>query len=288
MTIHEANMQLRFRLFDLYDEREADNIADLIMERITGWKKIDRVVNKTVPLSVQQQDVLHDYTNELMSHRPVQYVLNEAWFYDMFLYVDENVLVPRPETEELVDWLLKDLQQPGTVLDIGTGSGCIALAIKKHAPQLTVHACDISEGALKVAQRNAGRLYLDMQFHQLDILSAAAQASLPIFDIIISNPPYIPQSDQAEMTRNVLDHEPWQALFVENNDPLLFYSAIAVFAKDHLSGNGAVYLEIHEAMGNAVAAVFEQQGFNDVEIRKDLQGKDRMVKAKKLVDASVQ
>ncbi len=282
MTIHEASMQLRFSLFHLYDEREAGNITDLVMAHITGWQKIDRIVNKTVPLSAQQQQLLQQYSAALLRHQPVQYVLNEAWFYGMALYVNEQVLIPRPETEELVDWLVKDAgnakQTGSSVLDIGTGSGCIALAIKNKLPHFIVHACDISEGALQVAKKNAAGLQLNVVFHQLDILSEKARNGLDGFDIIISNPPYIPQRDKTDMALNVLEYEPALALFVENDDPMLFYTAIAAFAKDHLAPGGCIYLEIHEAMGDVVTATFRQYGFRTIEVRQDMQGRSRMVK----------
>ena len=290
MTIHEASQQLRFQLFTLYDDREAANIADLVMENITGWTKIDRVVNKTVPLSYIQQQQLNDYTNALMANKPLQYVLHEAWFFGMKLYADENVLIPRPETEELVDWIVKDnisskfivhssKASVNNVLDIGTGSGCIPLAIKKMLPNIELHAVDISEGALKVAKKNAATLQLHIHFHQLDILDADATQSMPQFDIIVSNPPYIPQSDKATMAANVLQYEPHLALFVDNEDPLLFYKAIAAFAHSHLKPGGYIYLEIHEEMAQAVTALYREKGFTNIELRKDLQGRDRMLKA---------
>jgi release factor glutamine methyltransferase len=287
MTIHEASQQLRFQLFHLYDEREAGNITDLVMENITGWKKIDRVVNKKVWLSDRQERLLDEYTKALLNNTPLQYVLHEAWFYNMPLYVDENVLIPRPETEELVDWMIKDTRNwelgiKNWVLDIGTGSGCIPLAIKKSLPSIEVHSCDVSEGALKVAKKNAADQNLRIHFHLLDILSGTDRNQLPMFDIIISNPPYIPQKDKDNMAANVLQYEPHLALFVENNDPLLFYKAITDFSITHLNKNGSIYLEIHEEMAEAVIQLYNQKGFSHIEVRKDLQGRDRMVKVEKL------
>ena len=283
MTIHEASLQLRFQLFHLYDEREAGNIGDLVMEHITGWKKIDRVMNKTVPLSAKQQQQLDQFTRALLDHTPLQYVLHESWFYGMKLYVDENVLIPRPETEELVDWLIKETGNGESgiaklVFDIGTGSGCIPLAIKRKLPACEVHCCDVSAGALSVAKKNATDLQLDIHFHLLDILSDTSRNQLPVFDIIISNPPYIPEQDKAGMAANVLQYEPHLALFTEDNNPLQFYEVIADFAKTHLRKNGSIYLEIHENGGGAVKDLYKQKGFANIELRKDLQGKDRMVK----------
>ena len=251
------------------------------MENITGWKKIDRVSNKSVPLSATQQTQLQQYTNELLTHTPVQYVLHEAWFYKMKLYVDENVLIPRPETEELVEWILTEAagknSKVKTVLDIGTGSGCIPLALKKTLPCYEIHSCDISEAALTVAKKNATEQRLEIYFHRCNILSETERASLPQFDTIVSNPPYIPQKDKASMAPNVLNHEPPVALFVPDDDPLIFYSAIAGFASTHLKKDGTIYLEIHEDLGLAVTSLFKEKGYSQIELKKDLQGKDRMV-----------
>lgn len=319
MTIQDAGRQLLFQLFQLYEEREAKNITDWVMENITGWTKIDRVINKTVPLSSRQLHLLETYTIELAAHKPVQYVLHEAWFYGMKLYVDENVLIPRPETEELVDWIVEEVRsskfgnsgtgeprtpepgppelpnfelpnsrtpnpelrtpEPRTILDIGTGSGCIALGLKKGLPGARVYGCDISEGALEVARRNAVEQHLDIELCKLDFLSEPAWKELPVFDILVSNPPYIPVRDKATMAAHVLNHEPHLALFVANNDPLQYYKSIAAFAKEHLAPAGAVYMEIYEGAGNTVLELFRQAGFAQTVLRKDLQGKNRMVKA---------
>jgi release factor glutamine methyltransferase len=163
-------------------------------------------------------------------------------------------------------------------LDIGTGSGCIPLAIKKQLPAINMHSCDISDAALNVAKKNAMDQQLDIKFHPLDILSPKDREQLPLFDIIISNPPYIPQKDKRVMAANVLQYEPALALFVENDDPLLFYKAIAGLAATHLKQKGIIYLEIHEDMGDAAVDLYRQNGFNNIELRKDMQGRDRMIR----------
>ncbi len=305
MTIHEAGRKLTSALHPLYDEREAGNIAGWVMEHLTGFTKIDRVIHKVLPLSPQQLRLLKTYTSELLHHRPVQYVLHEAWFYGMKLYVDENVLIPRPETEELADWIIQEVGgqrseagprtsdlglqtsdlRPQTsdlrpqILDIGTGSGCIALALKKALPFAEVHACDISGGALEVARRNAATQKMDIHFHLLDFLSEVMRNTLPQVDVLVSNPPYIPVKDKAGMAANVLNHEPHLALFVANNDPLQYYKAIAGFAKEKLRPGGSIYLEIYEGAGNTVLDLFQQSGFTYTRLEKDLQGRNRMVKA---------
>lgn len=277
MTIQEAYRELSEKLSSIYDKNEAGNIADWVMEYLTGWKKIDRSINKNVPLSSLQLEKLKQYSEELLQHRPVQYVLGEAWFAGMRFYVNENVLIPRPETEELVEWIsstslaVNGSTSPTTVLDIGTGSGCIPIALKKKSPQTAVFACDISESALKVAAENAASNKADIRFIQCDILNKKEWDKLPQVDIIVSNPPYIPLKDKATMEKNVLDHEPHIALFVDNNDPLIFYKAIAQLAIA-LSVK-ALYFEIHEEQAKPIL-----QLFHTGELKKDMQGKDRMIK----------
>lgn len=295
MTVYEAHRFITGRLQDIYDQRESGNIAAMVMEKITGLGRSDRLLIKDQPLSEEQDTLLTGYTTQLLQHRPVQYVLGEAWFYGMPFYVDENVLIPRPETEELAEWVIKDagykLQGTGyraqgagggpAILDIGTGSGCIAIALKKNIPESEVYAIDISDKALAVAQKNALILECPVQFSQMDFLHTGEHNTLPLLDIIVSNPPYIPLKDKAEMHKNVLGFEPHTALFVEDSDPLVFYSAIAAFAMHHLQPDGYIYTEIHEAMGEAVKEVFIHHGFIHTTIQKDMQGKDRMIKTGK-------
>ena len=284
MTITEGYHYISRELLSIYDQREAENIAILMIENITGFKKLDRVINKATQLTSSQEVILHQYTALLLQHQPVQYVLHEAWFYGMKLYVDEHVLIPRPETEELVEWMLKDAEtnkQPINILDIGTGSGCIPIALKKNMPAAEVWAVDINNEALLVAQRNADTQQTSITFQQADILNKPYPSVLPTFDVIVSNPPYIPLSDKTAMHPNVLQHEPHLALFVANEDPLLFYNAIVDFAQSHLNPGGSLYFEIHEAMGEEVKQQLTQKGFINVQVKKDMQGKDRMVKATK-------
>jgi release factor glutamine methyltransferase len=284
MTLQEAAQQLLFQLFHIYEEREARNIAELVMENITGWKRIDRIMNKQVALSPGMENLLQRYTKELLDHKPLQYVIGEAWFYGMKFYVDEHVLIPRPETEELVEWLVTDMDKRSNqtkqhkILDIGTGSGCIAVALKRCAATADVSACDISTEALEVASRNALSNGTSVHFVACNFLDPAARNRLGKFDMLVSNPPYIPVKDQGTMQLNVLNYEPHPALFVENNDPLLFYHAIAEFSTSGLAEDGAIYVEIHELMGNQVAELFGQKGFA-VSVKKDMEGKERMVKA---------
>jgi release factor glutamine methyltransferase len=286
MTIQQARQQLLFQLFHIYNEREARAIADLVMENLTGWKKIDRVMNKEVPLSLPKEQLLQEYTSELLGHKPVQYVLQEAWFAGMKFFVDKSVLIPRPETEELVNWVVSDLQLPIadlTIIDIGTGSGCIAVALKKKLQDATIFACDISEHALEIAKANAASHQASVEVLLSDFLNKQERNQLPAVDIIVSNPPYIPVSERASIPENVLKFEPHLALFVSDDDPFQFYHAIADFAKQKLTTTGAVYVEIHEDLSVAVRELFSKKGFKKVELKKDLQEKNRMVKASQLV-----
>ncbi|HVM89660.1 MAG TPA: peptide chain release factor N(5)-glutamine methyltransferase [Puia sp.] len=297
MTIHEAQQQLLFQLYHIYDDREAAAIANLVMENITEWKRIDRVLNKNVPLSLPKTELLKRYTEELSAHKPVQYVLHEAWFAGMKFYVDENVLIPRPETEELVEWIVREVQhsdsavsspmtdnrQPLTVLDVGTGSGCIPIALKKKLPGAEIFSCDVSEAALYVAKKNAQENNTEINFLHIDFLKEEQRDQLPIVDIIVSNPPYIPLTEKITMQQNVIGYEPHLALFVEDDNALMFYEAIAAFAKTKLKPRGTVYVEIHEELAPHVKKLFSFSGFQQVEIKKDMQGKDRMIKATMLL-----
>jgi release factor glutamine methyltransferase len=284
MTLHEAQQRLLFQLYHIYDNSEAQQIADMVMEHIMGWNRIDRVMNKKLKMLPGSLEKLDRMTDQLLMHKPVQYVLNESWFAGMRLYVDENVLIPRPETEELADWIVKDFKSRDVenpiVLDIGTGSGCIALAIKKGLPRAEVHACDISDAALAVAKKNAESNELDIIFHQADILSEPDWEKLPQVDCIVSNPPYIPLRDKDVMQKNVLDFEPHLALFVSNEEPLLFYDKILLVGKRKLRVNGKVYFETHENLTNTLKDLFRKHEIKDFTFRKDLQGKDRMASLK--------
>ena len=285
MTIQQAYLQLLQQLSTLYDNRESGNIADLVIEKITGLRKIDRIVYKDTIISTEQQNLLSKITSELQQHKPVQYAIGEAWFMGMKLLVNEQVLIPRPETEELANWIIQDIKTNKkmeiSVLDIGTGSGCIPIAIKQLLPYTSVTAIDISEGALQIAKMNSVSQNVLIDFLLLDILDEVSWQQLGQFDIIVSNPPYIRTSEGLSMRKNVMEYEPHLALFVSDNDPLLFYKKIAAFAKTHLNQTGIIYVEVNEELAQEVASVFHQNGFFNIEIRKDMQGKDRMVSAKR-------
>ena len=283
MTIQLAYKQLLAQLYEVYDNREAANIADMVIEQVTGQKKIDRIVYKNIPVNPAQQIEIQKMAVELLQHRPVQYVLGESWFMGIKLKVNESVLIPRPETEELVEWIVEDLKivpnQFRSLLDIGTGSGCIPLSIKNKIPSMTVSAIDVSEDALQVAKQNSEDRGIPVHLYHLNILDEKAWVRLDHYDIIVSNPPYITKREQRSMQENVLEYEPHLALFVSDQDPLIFYRAIAKFSSLHLKPGGFVYVEINEVMGDEVVDIFKTMGFAPVILKKDMQGKDRMVKA---------
>jgi release factor glutamine methyltransferase len=302
MTIHDAQQKLLFRLYEMYDNGEAAAITNMVMENISGWKRIDRVINKTVPLSIPQQELFEKYFEELSTYKPVQYVLHEAWFCNLKFYVDENVLIPRHETEELVEWITEEVRSEKentrdkkkdssftihhsqlTILDIGTGSGCIPIALKNKLPDFNILSCDVSENALQVAKKNALSNNVDVEFFLVDFLNKEKRNELPSCNIIVSNPPYIPINDKTSMPANVVNFEPHVALFVDANDPLIFYNAIADFALEKLLSNGLIYAEIHEDLSSNVKELFLQKGFTEVTIKKDIHGKKRMLKATMLL-----
>lgn len=284
LTIQTAFTYITGAISELYDEREAANIAHIIMEYLTGMSKLDRIVHKTKILSPDQKQRLQGAIEALQRHEPVQYITGSSWFYGMELQVNKNVLIPRPETEELVEWMVQDAAHRHRLhlLDVGTGSGCIPLALKKSLPDAQVSAIDVSEGALEVARSNAARQRLEVDFLHLDALNPQQMAGLPEFDMIVSNPPYITQSEQTSMQQLVWGFEPSLALFVPDNDALLFYRHISEMAHSRLVSGGALYFEINEALGKEVVALMENIGFTDVTLKQDMFGKDRMVKGKKV------
>ena len=273
----------------IYDEREAVAITDWVFEYLTGWRKLDRIIHKDSELSNEKSDQLGDITTQLLAHKPVQYVLHEAWFDGMKLFVDENVLIPRPETEELVGWSLQEVdrlqltvdRKEMQVLDVGTGSGCIPIAIKKRRPSWSVYACDVSEGALQVAKRNAAGQGVQIEFRQLNFLRENERSSLPGFDIIISNPPYIAVAEKASIDKHVIEYEPHVALFVPDEDALIFYKQLADFGHSHLASNGIILMEMQYTQAEPLKNLFSLLGYES-EVRKDMQGNDRMIKVWKL------
>jgi len=288
MTIDEARKEITESIGNIYEPGEANNIAELLIESITKLSRSERIIRRGDSLPISQKDLLYSSIRRLQEHEPIQYVINEAWFAGMRFYVDRNVLIPRPETEELVERIVKEVKGKNDaqahpsgkvkILDVGTGSGCIAISLKKLSVT-EVWACDISDEALNVARINADALNATIDFIPLNFLDADQRKQLPAIDIIVSNPPYIPRNEKTEMKRNVVGYEPSTALFVPDDDPLTFYKAIADFGREKLNKGGNIYAEIHENLGESVNNLFLSKGYQTVYLKKDLQGKDRMIKA---------
>ena len=265
-----------------YSESEIHVLGMLILEKLTGFSRIWLLIHKELKLNDEQNIIASQYLERLKNHEPIQYILGETEFYGLKFKVNPSVLIPRPETEELVEWVKPPHPPKGgflsgtpTLLDVGTGSGCIAVALKKKFPSANVSAMDISLEALALAKENAALNEVNIEFIQDDILHPAATDRK--WDVIVSNPPYIPASEQRYLHKNVTDFEPHLALFVQDNDPLIFYRKIAEFALSHLSAGGRLYVEIHQSLGRQCCQLLESMGFQSVVLRKDLSGNDRMI-----------
>lgn len=266
------------KLQPAYDSSEAENITALIFEELFALKKTHlRLVNRS--FTEQETKQLEEIITRLLLFEPVQQILGYAYFYKYKFKINRHVLIPRPETEELVELVVKavrSLPPPVSVIDIGTGSGCIAISIKKECPSAIVYALEISSEALEVAKENALNLRADIYFIQQNFLDQSNIDQLPEGAIIVSNPPYIAQSEAATMFPNVLQYEPHQALFVPDTDPLVFYARLAASG---MSKRAGVYAEINESLGEETAALFKEAGFLSVQLIKDMQGKDRIIAA---------
>ena len=279
MTIKDLYRNFLVQLQKIYSLSEATAITDWVFEKTASLKRTDILKNPQKEITVKADNLIQEALQELLLHKPVQYVLGEAWFYNMKLKVNEHVLIPRPETEELVEQLIKDRKSKLTdpaILDIGTGSGCIPIAIKKNLPASKVTSIDISEKALALAKENAALHNASISFAQIDFLDESTWPSLPFFDIIISNPPYIPINEKEKLSKNVTDFEPHLALFVPNHSPLVFYQKIAAFGREHLLPGGKIYVETHEGHAKETAALFADN-YETVMIKKDMYGKERMI-----------
>lgn len=268
------------QLQQIYSAHEAANITNMCFEKIAGVTKSDVIKNPDFILPTNQYEILNACLIDLLQHKPVQYVLGEAWFYKLKFKVDKNVLIPRPETEELVNEVFDFIRADSSkkIIDIGTGSGCIPISIKKEMPETTLTAIDIDENAISIAKENASTHQTEINFVQIDFLDTSNWNQFETFDIIISNPPYIPNAEKESMDKNVTTYEPHLALFVPDEQPLLFYEAISLFSKTHLAENGKIFMEVHENLAKEIAELFRQYQFQ-TEIKKDIFEKERMVLA---------
>lgn len=269
------------QLKEIYIENEIDSLFFIALEYVTSISKIEYILQKEEEISEEKLIELKFILEELTKNKPIQYITKNAYFYGLNFYVNEKVLIPRQETNELVDWVLMSVthSKPIKILDIGTGSGCIAITLKKNLPLSEVFAIDISNEAIQVAQKNANNNEVEINFSQKNILEINDLKNN--FDIIISNPPYVRELEKLEMAPNVLDNEPHLALFVPDNNPLLFYEKITEIALKNLTEDGMLFFEINQYLSAETKKMIENKGFKNVTLRKDLQENYRMVLAKK-------
>lgn len=277
MLIKEAYQYVKNILIPIYGEGEANSITRILMEDAFAYTNPAREGQ----FPKEKELLLEEYLERLKQSEPIQYILGLADFYGLKFHVSQDVLIPRQETEELVYWILENhnARQSLNVLDIGTGSGCIPITLKKHRPEWAITGVDVSIGALEIAQQNADRNGGEVAFRQMDVLKVDSLSAN--WDIIVSNPPYIPTEESHLMPENVLKYEPRLALFVENEDSLLFYRKIADLSLNALSKNGRLYFELNEYNAEEVKAMLLEKGYCKVEIQKDINGKQRMISAQK-------
>ncbi|WP_163326125.1 peptide chain release factor N(5)-glutamine methyltransferase [Draconibacterium mangrovi] len=272
---------IRAELAPFYPETEISGFIQMIMNSVLGLSYTQMILEKDRVLESSETDQIKAIVERLKTHEPIQYILGVAEFYGLELNVQPGVLIPRTETEELVDWICKTkIPASAKILDIGTGSGCISLALKNELPAAAVMTVDVSEKALSIATENAKKNGLDVSFEHTDILKWH-ERSWPQFDVIVSNPPYVMECEKKQMEANVLEYEPGLALFVSDTDPLIFYRTIAQFALKQLNENGYLFFEINENLGDEMVALVKQLGFKSIELRRDLNGKNRMLRCQK-------
>jgi release factor glutamine methyltransferase len=271
---------IRKELAGIYSKEEIESLIFLIFEKLKGYSRTQFLLAKDEVLKAEELEEVSQMVTRLKNHEPIQYILGETEFYGLPFYTVPGVLIPRPETEELVQWIIQENRlTESVILDIGTGTGCIAVALRKNIPDSRVFACDISPVCLETTKRNAVRNNADISVFQCNILNSEFEAELPGLDIIVSNPPYVQEKERKDMDQNVLDHEPALALFVSDDDPLIFYSRIADFASIHLNDGGSLYFEINEAFGSECSVMLLEKGFSEIKLKKDIHGKDRMIRS---------
>jgi len=304
MLLKEIKDIFHKELDELYPKEEIDSFFYSCIEHYLKLERFILAIQPGLTLTKEEEQPLFEVLAHLKLEKPLQYILGTAHFMDLELQVNENVLIPRPETEELVQWILDDFQKEGQfkldaersrsvistplndhslkILDIGTGSGCIAIALAKNLPDAKIYALDVSEEALEVAKKNAKSNGVNIGFMHQDIFNPELELESELhFDIIVSNPPYVRELEKKEINKNVKDFEPDTALFVSDEDPLVFYKAIMDFSENNLNENGSLYFEINQYLGEETKALFNTRNFSEIELRKDIFGNDRMLKAKR-------
>jgi release factor glutamine methyltransferase len=267
----------RKMLAPYYEKKEIDAIFSLAVEHVCGYDLTQQLMQANEPVTHANIAELNHVLNRLKNHEPIQYILGQCAFYGLNFRVNRHVLIPRQETELLVDQIIKNRnREKFSVLDIGTGSGCIIISLKKNIPDILAEAIDISREALEVAMNNAFENRVSVTFHHADILDSSL--TLNSYDVIVSNPPYVRELEKIQMHSNVVDYEPQLALFVPDNEALKYYISIARFAKSHLNDEGTIWLEINEALADETSSVFQKHGFSKTDVIQDLNGKDRILK----------
>ena len=284
MILKDFKEKFHSTLSELYPKTEIDSFFFLLIEKYLNFQKVDSILKADFKISDDKIILLENATFRLQQEEPIQYILEKTFFYGLPFIVNESVLIPRPETEELVEWILssilesqKEKKKKLTILEIGTGSGCISIALKKHLPEATIVAIDISEKALKIARDNSRKNQVDVQFIHQDVLKPF-ELSLQ-FDIIVSNPPYVRECEKKTIKNNVLNNEPHIALFVEDHKPFLFYDEISDLANKYGNTGGYLFFEINQYLANETISLLKKKGLKNIELKKDFQGNDRMIKS---------
>ena len=280
MILKSLKTYFNKELLGYYPELEITSFFNLLAEHILKMKRINVSLNLYQVVSRKKYNKFQTAIEGLQKYKPIQYIIGDTEFYGLKFYVNKSVLIPRPETEELVDWIIKENQSEEniSILDIGTGSGCIAISLAKKLPNSKVYALDVSKEALVVAKQNAALNDVEVEFIEADILNIGLELDKVKFDVIVSNPPYVRELEKKMMQDNVLKYEPFLALFVKDKDPLIFYRKIIELTKVLLSKKGELYFEINEYLGEDIKYLLESEGLINVEVRQDIFKKDRMIK----------
>lgn len=277
MNLKEHKIYFTEALSELYPQTEIDTFFFYLMEAYLDFQRIDLIIKPNFEVSTETGVLFKKALEALKKEIPIQYILGETEFYGLPFIVNRHTLIPRPETEELVEWILEtaDTTAPLQIIDIGTGTGCIPITLAKHLPNASLFAIDISKEALRIAKQNTILNKVKLHFTEKNILKTTMLPQK--FDIIVSNPPYVRELEKVDIKKNVLDNEPHIALFVEDDNPLLFYDKIAGLAIEHLTKNGLLYFEINQYLGTETVEMLHKKGFKNIELKKDVFGKDRMI-----------
>lgn len=279
MQLKQYKVYFSDKLSSIYPQTEIDTFFIYLIEEYLGLQRIDMIMKPDYEITIEKETVLNTALERLLKEEPIQYIIGKTEFYGLPFNVNKHTLIPRPETEELVEWVLNttEKEEKLNIIDIGTGTGCIPISLKKHLPNTNISAIDVSEDALKIAKLNAELNNIDINFIRKDILKTEQLTQM--YDVIVSNPPYVRNLEKVEIKNNVLENEPHLALFVDDNNPLIFYSKIADLAKNHLTKNGVLFFEINQYLGKETVDMLKEKGFTNIELRKDFSTNDRMIKA---------